>query len=565
MNRSITLVFSGEAGQGLQTIEDFLVNAFSSTHYVFSCSDVMSRVRGGNNTVEIRVSDSPVSAYKEEIDVLFLLNDHAYSRMDKRITAQTVIVGESDYMNKDGITTEEINYKEYPFEEMAKEAGGKLFLNTVIFGFAAGMMDLKKDECNSLISQKFKEKGSKIIKQNQYAFDLGYKNGIDFVLEDEIAPVGDLKKTYKVLNGTQAVGIGCLGGGCNFISSYPMSPSTALLEFLANKGMEFDVFVEQAEDEIAALNMVIGAWYAGARGIATTSGGGFSLMEEAMSLAGITETPCVVHIAQRPGPATGLPTRTEQGDLFQAVNAGHGEYPKIVLAPGTLEDGVLMGQKAFYLADKYQVPVIVLTDQFYLESFGQMERFRLDDKSLSSFVNETNEDYKRYDLSQGPISPRGIPGYGKGLVKVDSDEHDEYGYITEDFDMRTTMHEKRLSKKERVLQDYFEPKYVGPEKYKNLIISWGSTFGVVKEYVDSMEREDTGLLSIKQLYPLSPDIKGYFDKAEKIIVIENNASGQLANLLKLELDVHVDKKILKYNGQPFSIEDVESRLKEVLK
>ncbi|SHE52991.1 2-oxoacid:acceptor oxidoreductase subunit alpha [Alkalibacter saccharofermentans] len=565
MKQSITLVFSGEAGQGLQTIEDFLVNAVSSSHHVFSCSDVMSRVRGGNNTVEIRVSDAPVGAYKDEIDIIFLLNDHSFARLSKRTGKHTVVVGEKDYSNKDGLEGADLTYRAYPFEEMAKEAGGKLFLNTVLFGFAAGMMDLKKEECLKLISDKFEDKGEKVIKQNHSAFNIGFENGIDFVIEEKIAPAGDLKKSYKVLNGTQAVGIGCLGGGCNFVSAYPMSPSTALLEYLANKGVEFDVFVEQAEDEIAALNMVIGAWYAGARAIATTSGGGFSLMEEAMSLSGITETPCVVHIAQRPGPATGLPTRTEQADLFQAVHAGHGEYPKVVLAPGTLEDGVVIGQRAFYLADKYQVPAIILTDQFYLESFGQMKRFELDGKYLDSFVEETEEDYKRYDLSKGPLSPRGIPAQGKGMVKVDSDEHDESGYITEDFSVRVAMHEKRLSKKELILEDYIEPAFIGPDEYNTLIVGWGSTFGVIKEYVESGAHEDMAFLSIKQLYPLDPSIKEYFDRADKVIAIENNASGQLANLLKLELDINADHKILKYNGQPFSIEEIESRVEEVLK
>jgi 2-oxoglutarate ferredoxin oxidoreductase subunit alpha len=377
-------------------------------------------------------------------------------------------------------------------------------------------------------------------------------------------PVGRLDQTMKVLNGTQAMGIGFLAGGCNVVCAYPMSPGTGVLMYLADRSKDFDILVEQAEDEIAALNMVLGAWYAGGRGLATTSGGGFSLMEEAMSLSGMTETPCVVHLAQRPGPATGLPTRTEQGDLLQAVFAGHGDYPKIVLAPGTLRDGVELGQRAFYLADKYQVPVVVLTDQFFLESLGMMERFTLEEKYTEAFIEETEEGYLRYDLNHGPVSPRGIPGYGRGLVKVDSDEHDEEGTITEDFSMRVRMHEKRLAKKEAILEDYVLEEWWGDKDYENLVVGWGSTHGVIKECLEIGDHGSTGFLSLKQVYPLHKNLKKYFAKAKNVVVVENNSNGSLAKLLKLELDAIIHHNILQYDGAPFSVETLQQRLGEVL-
>jgi 2-oxoglutarate ferredoxin oxidoreductase subunit alpha len=328
--------------------------------------------------------------------------------------------------------------------------------------------------------------------------------------------------------------------------------------YLANKGKEFDVLVEQAEDEIAALNMVIGAWYAGARGLATTSGGGFALMCEALSLSGITETPCVIHLAQRPGPATGLPTRTEQGDLNLALYGGHGEFPRIILSPGHVKDAAVLTQKAFWLADKYQVPVIVLTDQYILDSMSETEPFELDDSALETFTVKTGNNYKRYDLSNGPVSPRGIPGFGTGFVKADSDEHTEEGLITEDFNVRIAMNGKRLGKLPLILEDYQDAQLFGNPNYKKLFIGFGTTYGVLKEYVETSSKNDA-FLYIRQVYPLHDKLKEIIDRADKRIVVENNATGQLAALLKAELSVKIDHQILKYNGEPFSIEEIEEK------
>jgi len=342
-----------------------------------------------------------------------------------------------------------------------------------------------------------------------------------------------------------------------------MSPGTALLMYLAKQGEKFGVLVEQAEDEIAALNMAIGAWYAGARGLVTTSGGGFALMTEAVSLAGITENPAVVHVAMRPGPATGLPTRTEQGDLNLVIYAGHGEFPRIVLAPGKLEDGIEVAQRAFWLADKYQVPVFILSDQYWLESVGQIPPITLDDRYLESFTVKTKADYKRYDWSQ-TLSPRGIPGWGEGFVKVDSDEHDESGQITEDFNVRVKMHEKRLAKRELLLEDYLDAELIGPKDYRQLIVGWGSTYGVLKEFIETTLKKDVAFLYVKQPFPLPLKLRKFFDSSKNTIVVENNATGQFANILRLELDVPVHQRILKYSGEPFSIEEIDQKIAEVL-
>ena len=562
MGNTVNIVLSGEAGEGLKTIEKLITDVVSKYYYYFASKEVMSRVRGGNNTTEIRISENKVYAFQKNIDVLFLLNDNALYRLEERINEKTVIFGSEKYKNNEIINKKKSKLNVIDLNNLAKEAGNKLFKNTIIFGFMMGMMELEEKEGNGKISEFFSEKSKDIVDKNIEALEIGYNKGREF------KELFKLKKgkieNYKNISGTEAVGIGALAGGCNFVGSYPMSPATGVLTYLANKGKEFDVLVEQAEDEIAALNMVIGSWYAGGRALATTSGGGFALMQEAVSLAGVSETPCVVHIAQRPGPATGMPTRMEQGDLNLTVYAGHGEFARIVVAPGNLKDGIEITQKAFYLADKYQVPAFILTDQFYVDSNSQMEKFELDDKYLEQNIIKTEEDYKRYKFTEEGISPRGIPGYGKGVVKADSHEHTEEGLVTEDFNLRNKMNEKRMKKKINILEDYIQPELVGDKNYKNLVVGWGSTFGVLSEFVNTNKDLDTSFLNIKQLFPLDESLKDYFSKAEKVVVVENNYTGQLAGLLKLELDIKVDHKVLKYSGEPFSIEELNTKLKELL-
>ncbi|TXT18192.1 MAG: 2-oxoglutarate ferredoxin oxidoreductase subunit alpha [Erysipelotrichaceae bacterium] len=327
MRDSITIVLSGEAGQGLQTVEEFLVETLTQEAYVFSSKEVMSRVRGGNNSVEIRISDHPIQALRYTIDYLFLFNDHAFDRLSPRIKKDTVIYGEAPFLKS---VPTKFKTKEVAFLDLAKQAGNRLYENTAMFGYIAGMIDASSDNAKALITKRFTKRGEDIVSGNIKAFDLGYALGL--VDADRPKALKPLKFTPKrVMTGNDVLTLGAIAGGVNYVAAYPMSPGTSLMTMLEEKSRDVDILVEQAEDEIAALNMVIGAWYAGARALTTTSGGGFALMTEAVSLAGITESPAVVHVAQRPGPATGLPTRTEQADLNLVLYAGHGEFPRMIL------------------------------------------------------------------------------------------------------------------------------------------------------------------------------------------------------------------------------------------
>jgi 2-oxoglutarate ferredoxin oxidoreductase subunit alpha len=344
-----------------------------------------------------------------------------------------------------------------------------------------------------------------------------------------------------------------------------MSPSTAVLTFLAKNGRDFGIIAEQAEDEIAAMNMAIGAWYSGARAMVTTSGGGFALMVEGLSLAGMLESPMVIHLAQRPGPATGLPTRSEQADLELALYAGHGEFPRILFAPGTLEQAFYLTARAFNLADKYQVPVFILTDQYFIDTYYNTTGFDLSDVKIEKHFVKTAENYKRYELTKNGISPRGIPGFGQGLVCVDSDEHDIEGHITEDLQLRTKMVDKRLRKLESAKKDIVPPQLYPKRKYRNLVVCWGSTYNIVKEAIGLLDRDDTSLLHYSQVYPLHPKTADYLSKARKIISIENNATAQFAKLIKLHTGIDIKNRILKYSGLSFAVEEVAEKLRKVLR
>jgi 2-oxoglutarate ferredoxin oxidoreductase subunit alpha len=562
----ISIVLCGQAGQGIQTVEK-LLNRISKTagYNVFATKEYMSRVRGGMNSTLIRISDKPVKAFVDRIDILVPLSKGAIRHLGKRTNPETIIVGEKD------VCADELKDKsrlfDTPFTKIASDIGNKVYSNMVAVGALTSVLSIKSEEAIDCLKQFFEGKPQEVVDKNIEALKKGYEEGIKLTKSNskniKVTESAEVQN-HILVNGAEAVGLGAIAGGCNFVSSYPMSPSTSVLVFLAQNGRDFGILAEQAEDEIAAINMAIGAWYAGSRAMVTTSGGGFALMTEGVSLAGMLESPIVIHLAQRPGPATGLPTRTEQGDLELALYAGHGEFPRIIFAPGTLEDGFYLTQQAFNLADKFQVPVFILTDQYFVDSYYNTKAFDLKDLKIDKHFVETSKAYRRYELTGNGISPRGIPGLGKGFVCVDSDEHDQEGHITEDFELRTKMVDKRLKKLDSIKKEIIPPTLWGPENYENLVICWGSTFNIVCEAVNNLGRKDTAVLHFKQLYPLYDKAAELINKADKKIVVENNATAQFARLLKIHSDINVDHKILKYDGLCFASDSLTEKLSSIL-
>ncbi len=564
-NEEVSIVLCGEAGQGIQTVEHILTQTLKlSGYHTFSSQEYMSRIRGGNNSTLIRISSHRVAAPVDRMDLFVPFSPGSVRHLQKRISPQTILLGEKNVFETEYQGNRAIAV---PLSSMAQEVGGRIYLNTIAVGLLAGLFRVDRDFLGQHLKGYFSGKDEQTIQKNLLAMAKGYEVSQELIESGRIQI--DLMRHEEVkdeilIDGVEALAMGVIAGGCNFLSFYPMSPSTALAVILAERAKEFGIIVEQAEDEISAMNMGIGAWYAGARGLASTSGGGFALMVEGLSLAGMIESPMVIHIGQRPGPATGLPTRTEQGELLFALHAGHGEFPRIILAPGTIEDCFYLGQTAFDLADRYQVPVFLLTDQYLLESYYNIPSLDPTRIPFQKHFVKTKQDYKRYPLTENGLSPRGTPGFGDGLVVLDSDEHDEEGHITEDLDLRTKMVNKRLKKHDLIRRDLLAPELIGPEYYKTLIIGWGSTYHAIKEALIRLEREDVAFLHFKQVYPLHPKTADYLQRAKKRVIVENNGTAQFGKLIRMETGVEMDRKILKYNGLPFSVDELEKELNSVL-
>jgi len=558
----ISIVLCGEAGQGIQTVEFLLTRFLKQCGYNFyATKEYMSRIRGGSNSTEIRVSSQQVCAYVDHIDILFPLTREALQHVSKRVSPETIILGECEKLKCDSGIVDEII--DIPFSQYALELGGAIYANIIAVGVISGLLGLELETIEDYLKSYFARKTQDVIENNVKALEKGFGIGKNLIDSGTISIAIRKNKEIGgdiVLNGAEAVGMGALCGGCNFIASYPMSPSTGVLVFLAEQSKEFDIIAEQAEDEIGAVNMAVGASYAGARSMATTSGGGFALMEEGVSLSGMLEAPVVIHIAQRPGPATGLPTRTEQGDLELALYSGHGEFPRIIYTPGSIEDAFYLTQRAFNSADKFQIPVFILTDQYLIDSYYNTRCFDVSKLPVQTYYIETVPEYKRYASTADGISPRGIPGFGSGFVVVDSDEHDQEGHITENLDIRTEMVDKRLKKLELIQKDAIPPELIGNKECKTLVVCWGSTYKIVLEAIRKLGRNDVSLLYFRQVYPLHQDTASYFERAEKRVIIENNATCQFAKVLKLYADINISLRILKYNGLQFSVEEIVTAL-----
>ena len=557
----ISIVLGGAAGQGVQTVETLLVQILKKEGYfVFASKEYMSRIRGGSNSTEIRLTNKKRRSFVDRIDLLFAMDKDVVPHLEHRISKNTVIIGE-----KAKVCETECSVVDIPFTKFANELGHPIYTSTVAVGVVLGMLQADEEVFHTYLKEHFFRKGEEVVSKNIQAAKMGYAHGRHIAFVEGIEITVQQKKensTELLMEGIDAIGLGTLAAGCNYISSYPMSPGTGLLTFLAKEGKEFGVVVDQAEDEIAAINQSLGAWYAGARAVVTTSGGGFTLMTEGTSLAGMIETPIVVHIGQRPGPATGLPTRTEQADLNLVLYAGHGEFPRAIFAPGTLDEAYLVMQQAFEVADRFQVPVVVLTDQYLLDSVSTVGKNALQTLPITQHIVETKEDYERYALAKDGISPRGIPGFGTGLVGVDSDEHDTEAHITESHVVRMEQHGKRLQKLEGLREAALPPTVMGDvKKAKTIVVTWGSNRGVVEEALDMLQDEYFAHVHFTQVYPLAPEAKKLFPKTKEVVVIENNAVGQFANLLEQEYGITVTKRILQCDGNPFSVETITEQLK----
>ena len=578
----MVIKMGGAAGQGVESSGQGFAKAITRGGlYVFGLQDYMSRIRGGYNFFQINVSEKPIQTHTRPVHLLLAFSHEALTEhLDEMVEGGAVISDQKLGLDGEAIESRGLHHFVFPLTEIATEVGGnKIMANTAAIAAAAGVTEYPLERVAEVIEENFgARKGKEIADANLKVADAAYQQATEKYagkFEWKLAPTDG--KRRMLIPGNSAFCLGAVAAGCRFISAYPMTPASSIIEWMSAHANDYGIVTKQTEDELAAILMAIGANHVGVRAMTATSGGGFSLMVEALGMAGMTETPLVVVEAQRAGPSTGMPTRTEQGDLLFVLHASQGEFPKILLAPGTLEQYYEAGIRAFNLAEKYQCPVLVLSDMNLATSFRTMDPEWFDFGSTEidrgEFLSDEDLDaladgYKRHLITESGISPRAVPGHPKAVFPVTSDEHDEWGQIRdEDAANRVLQVDKRARKVETMRQEMRAPELYGPEDAPLTLVSWGSNYGVIREAVDRLnaQGEATNFLHFVDIWPWPEEkVQPLVDRAQSLVSIEINSTGQFAHLFRAMTGRKMDAQILKYNGRPFSPEEILERLAETV-
>lgn len=570
IENDLTIRIGGEAGMGLESSGAGFAKALTRGGlYVFGLPDYYSRIRGGHNFFSIRIAHQPLYSQAEPIHLLLALDMETIRRHVDALVEGGAVVYDEEVQVPDELHRPGVRFCPVPLTTLAKELGGReVMRNTVGLGVAAGLIGFDLTYMESVIRDNFARKGQAVVDANLRIAEAGAQAArpfqADFPFRMEAVPDAP---TRIITNGNDAFALGALAGGCRFVAAYPMTPGSPVLQWFAAHAEEYGTVTKHAEDEIAAINMAIGAAYVGARSMVPTSGGGFSLMVEALGLAGMSETPVVIYEAQRPGPATGLPTRTEQGDLLFVIHASQGEFPRFVLAPGTVEESFRVGWQVFNLVERYQTPALVLSDHYLAVAYRTLEMDALDFDAVridrgalmtEEELDELEEPYRRYRVTESGVSPRALPGHPNGVYVGTGDEHDEYGAINEEADNRTAQVDKRMRKMEGMVQEVEGPSRYGPEDAAVTFLCWGSTYGPLREAVDRLNGAQPGqanMLHFSALHPFPAEAsEAALARARRTVVVEGNSTGQLEMLFRTHIGQSVDEAIHKYDGRPFSPE-----------
>ncbi len=542
-------------------------------YHVFDEAEYPSLIRGGHNTHQVVASTEAVHAGREKIDVLVALNDETITKHIGELFPKGGVVFDQARSKIDlSAQRADITFYNVPLSELALESGGDLMRNTVSLGASAALFDTDFRLLTEALKITFKGKSAQVLKQNA----LAAKSGYEYVRNKypQLIPwklVRHLSRKHLYLSGNDALALGALRGGMSFYAAYPMTPTSALLEFFAGQAQRFGIVVKHAEDEIAVINMAIGASYAGARAMVATSGGGFSLMVEALGLAAITETPLVINLGQRPGPATGLPTWTEQGDLLFALHAAQGDFGRFIVAPGDINECFTETVRAFNMAEKYEVPVIIMTDKYIAESHHDTPEFSLEaasvERAFAFAPRSSDEPYERYSLHSAQKSVRSLPGTKGGIYVANSDEHDEVGYAAEETEIRIGMMQRRLGKLSDFEQELPQPVVEGDSGAEVNILCWGSTKGPVRDAIRLLAGRKiiANFLNITWLHPF-PDarVAEFVHTARHLVLVENNYTGQFGSLVQLYTGKKIPYRLLKYSGRQFYPEEIVRKIEEII-
>ena len=567
----------GEAGDGIDSTGKIFAQALSRAgRHVYTSKDFASRIRGGYTAYKIRTSTDRIEGVVDRLDVLIALTQRTIDENVGELHGDSIIIYDGERTWEAEIP-EAVTGLSVPLRDLAEEAGGAIMQNVVALGAACAVADFPIEHLDSALEKRFGDKGEAIVDNNCTAARLGrdyvhehYDLDTDYALESTDAE-------YVLLNGDEAVGLGAIAAGCRFYAGYPITPATAIMEYLTGRIEQYGGTVVQAEDELAAINMALGAARTGARAMTATSGPGIDLMVETFGLIGTTETPMVIVDVQRSGPSTGMPTKQEQGDLNMALYGGHGEVPRFVLAPTTIEECFHKTVEAFNLAERYQMPVylvsdlsLAVTDQTYPADAFDMDAVEIDRGKLleaddvAGWQDEEGR-FQPHAPTPDGISPRALPGTPGGVHMTTGLEHDALGRRTEDTDVRTEQVDKRARKVETAKsRESWTPREFGDPDADVLLLSWGSNEGPVREAIDRLADEGVAVrfLSIPYLFP-RPDLTEDVAAADDVIVIECNASGQFADLIEHDTLTRV-KRITKYDGVRFKADDVEQAITDRL-
>ncbi|MBI3581213.1 MAG: 2-oxoacid:acceptor oxidoreductase subunit alpha [Nitrospinae bacterium] len=565
--QDVAITIGGAAGQGLVTISDMLLKLLSRTgRHVFAIQDYMSRVRGGHNFMRIRISGERKFANTEKTNILVALDQRTVVEHLESLEDPALVLHDTETVGP--VDAACATFVGIPISASVPD-GNKVFGNSVAFGAVISILGLDLEPAKEIISQHFGGKGREAVEKNLRAAAKGYAHIKSDHAELILRLPDGIKKPAMLINGAEALGLGMIAGGLRFISAYPMSPSTSIFNYVTRHAGKLGILSEQAEDEIASVNMALGASAAGARAATTTSGGGLDLMAEGISLAGISETPVVINNIQRPGPATGQPTRTAQEDLDLVLNMGHGEFPRFVFAPGTAEEAFYTAAGAMNLADKYQVPVFILGDQLLVDSYTTLPGLDLEKAKYQGHLADPAKvarPYKRYLLTPDGVSPRLPYGAEGARVMFDSHLHDETGLITEEPAMAKKMTEKRFLKLRGMSREPFRPVRYGHKKPEMSLVCWGSTYGAVREAVDLLNAGGARaeMIHFNRLSPFPVREAVALLRGKKSVrVVEGNHSSQLGRLIARETSIKTGESVLRYDGRPFTASYVIENLKRV--
>ncbi|MEM0157988.1 MAG: 2-oxoacid:acceptor oxidoreductase subunit alpha [Thermoplasmataceae archaeon] len=576
-NDEVIIRVGGAAGDGVQSAGLIIAKTFSrSGLYVNTYNYYQSIIRGGQSWYQIRAGSKKIKSQGDGLDILIALNKDALERH----TNPQINEGGASPLSKKGIAIfdkgitgyqqYDLNYISMPLNEIAqKYSKNALMKNTVAIGAAFAAIGLDFETLAGVIRDQFGSKGT-VADENVNAAKEGYDYYKSNFKQLDVHLKTSNKKFY-LISGGETLGLGAVNAGLKMYIGYPMTPASSALHYLAAHQKDFNIFVKIPEDEISAINMAIGANYAGVRAMTGSSGGGFSLMVEALGMAGMMEVPLVVYESQRAGPSTGLPTKTEQGDLNLVLGASQGDFPRIVLSPRNVEEVFYMTREAFNLAEKYQTPVIIMSDLYLAEHYETLESLDLNFKiDRGKIITTPIPNYKRYEYTDDGISLRAFPGTPGLMHNEDSDEHNEYGDVVSDAVTDPTLRTESMKKRMRKLQGYIKSMPPTPTyRYDDAefaVVQWGGTQGVVEEAVDILRERGykVGVVEINRPYPLNPDIGKLLQKKKKIVVVENNYTGQMNRLLRSEFLIKTEL-VTKFDGESFYPGALAEEIEAILK